>query len=219
MSRNTYQFLSPENAVLLANQIHSVIGPEQPSDFGVSASQMTALVGAAGGLNAKNAAVVAAKAAYHAAVEARDAGDAVCKEAIASVAATVYATKTVTPNMVRAIGLQPRATTRTKIVPTMPTGVVAKIQEDRNVRLSWKRGANAAGVIFRIEAQASPDGEWAFAGETTATKIALAGYLPGEATSFRVVAAKNGLEAPASDVVSIYPAPALSAKPTLRLAA
>ena len=215
MPNNDIQSASPVELVLLTNQISSGLGTGATNPYGVPAEQKTALTTTTLALNAMNAVVENAKAAYHSAVRNREASRAACASAAATVARTVYANPAVTPGMVAALGLSPRSRSRARILPFPPVEVTVTPVAAGDLLVKWNRGANARGVNFVVEAQTGT-GEWAFVGDTTATRLTLSGYAPGSTLSLRVSASKNGTVSTPSAAVAPYPVPAAA---PLRLAA
>lgn len=216
MPSNNLQTMSPADLLNLATQMKTTIGPGPLTTYGVSTAQIAALATGDTDLAAAITAVVAAKAAYHSAIQARDAKQDECLSAMVSIAKTVYANSAVTPTMIAALGLQPHSTSRTRITPATPTELTATPSPDGTVLLKWNRNANPSGVNFLIETQTGT-GDWTFLQDTGAARVQISGYTPGVSVSFRVTASKNGLMSAASLPTVIYSsAPSL---PALQLAA
>lgn len=182
------QNLSAEALVSLAGQMIAAIGTGETNPYGFSKTQTDAIATDKTALVAANGAV--AKAAYHAAVQDRDAKAGATTHAVADLARTAYANAAVTSTMIAALGLQPRASRGTKVVPTTPIHLTGTPMPNGDIRLAWNCYGNAASVNFIVEAQTGA-GEWAFVQDTTVAKITLWGYAPGVAVSFRVSASKN----------------------------
>lgn len=180
----------------------------------MTVAQRTALQTGVTDLTTANAAVQAAKNAYHAAVRDRAAKDVVCTKAAASVATTVYGSAA-TEAQISALGLSPRAKERTKVTPKTVVDLSAVPAVDGDVTLKWGRNGNATGVVFLVESQ-SGTGPWTFVQGTTRCRATLRGYAPGVTANFRVIASKNGVVANPSPVVPVYFVPL---PPALRLAA
>ncbi|MCE9558034.1 MAG: hypothetical protein K8R88_03705 [Armatimonadetes bacterium] len=100
------------------------------------------------------------------------------------------------------IGIPIPATPST-IEPKTVTGLLATAFENGEVKLKWNRTGNAQGVIFNIEV--SDDSvNWDLLTTSTATKIKLSGYTPGEKKTFRIVATRGELIAGPSNLAVIY---------------
>ncbi len=216
MAKNDVQRLSPIDLVLLAGQVQAGIGDGEANAYGVSKAAVDGLAAATEKLEAANQAVVAAKAAYHAAVAEREAERVVCSESVAGIARTAFANPAVTPAMVLDLGLSPHSTSRTKVIPKAPSMLTATPAANGNVRLAWARSGNAKAVNFIIEARDAA-GAWRFVAVTTCASATVEGFAPGMATWFRVTASKNGLTSAPSPVAAIYPA--VSMVSSLRMAA
>ena len=213
MPRNSLQHLPAEDLAALARRMVAGIGPHPANPYGVATG---ALGQAALRLAEANRAVDAARDAYRAAVQARLTSAEACADEAARVANAVYANPAVTPAMVAAIGLSPRAESRTRITPRTPTRLVAEALPSGRVRLQWERAGNLPGVVFRVE-RLVPGGVWTIVDETTAARITLAGYAPGSPVAFRIVAAKSGRVAAPTGAAVVY-GPDFASAP-LRIAA
>ena len=201
MPSNDYYHLTPERTALLAKQIATTVG-ENYATYGLTKPECDLLATTATATQAECADVLAKKSAYLGALSSRDANAASCVQAIAKAAAAIYRKPGVTTAMIRDLGLEPRATTRTKVVPRTPTDVMAKVDRFAVVSISFKRAGNAPGVIFRLENRL-PGGAWTLTAEGTATRFTVPGLSP-EPRVFRVIAIKSGLEAAPSNEAGIY---------------
>lgn len=186
----------------LAGQMNTVLKTSAAS-YGVSTTQATNLDGDNTNFGTSLTNVTAKKAAAKAAVQGKDAYRAELLDSISVIANVIYNNPAVTDEMIAALGLQPRAKTKSKITPKTPGTLTASPYPDGNVFLKWGRGDNPYGVIYVVET--STDGStWTQIGSATATKLTVSGYAPGVGTWFRVRATRNGLSSPASNLAPIY---------------
>ena len=204
--KNDLYKLSFLEAVSFANAMLSVTGKESPNPFSIPAGQLTDLFNDSVSLSAANADVDSARMAYHSAISAREAAHRSCLGAISTVARTAYANPSLTPSQIDSLGLKPRATTRTKIVPKAPRDLVAVPTIAGNVDLKWDRNGNVngSGVVFIVESQVGT-GAWTFVTETSKSKLTVLNYAVGEQASFRVIASKNGARSTPTQVAVVYP--------------
>ena len=177
--------------------------------FGVPQAQQDALSTRNGLLESLNADVEIARALYRQTVADRENARKGAADAAAQVARTVYANPAVTPGMIVGLGLQPRSTARTRVVPVTPLKLTATPQNTGAVLLEWDRNGNAPGVNFLVEAKLGA-GEWALAQDTTATRILLTGFAAGAPVVFRVSASKNKTTSEPSADVSPWERPVRS---------
>ena len=103
----------------------------------------------------------------------------------------MYATPSVSPSEIMTLGLEPRATTRTPIVPSTPQTPLATPFADGTVKITWSRGDNKYGVVYEIECSDADESNWAVCGTTTKQAITLSGFDPGVPKWFRIRATKN----------------------------
>ena len=175
--------------------------------YAVPADQKTELEAATENLGLNNTEVDSARVAYRKAVADRENARKRAADAAAQVARTVYANPAVSPGMIQGLGLQPRSTSRAKVVPVSPLRLTATPQNTGAVLLEWDRNGNAPGVNFLVEAKLGA-GEWTLAQDTTATRILLTGFAAGAPVAFRVSASKNKTTSEPTAPVSAWPIPA-----------
>ena len=135
---------------------------------------------------------------------ARDAARLSAIATLGRVATTLYNDPLVTPVMISALGLEPRADGPSR--PTLPervTGLEALPNVDGSVRLKFSKGGNRISTVYGIEASA--DGAtWTPVVSVTRATVTLSGYAPGVATWFRVVASNGVGAALPSATAGIY---------------
>lgn len=142
------------------------------------------------------------KAAYHAAIEARNAATHTLLENISIVANDIYEGNT-TPSLISAAGLEPRATVRQKGSPEMPMDLLANPNTFGGVALKWSRNGNPKGTTFVIETSVD-NANWSLVSTTTKTRFTAWGFEPGNTAYFRVYAQKNGFTSQPSSPAVIY---------------
>lgn len=174
-----------------------------PTRYALTAPIATSLSDAAEAYATALAEQETARAAFVEAVAAKTDLRASALELFAAYLNVVYAAPTVTDTDIASLGLAPRSSTRSAVVPQQPLGLVATPNPAGTVFLSWERNGNPYSVQFVIEAKVGT-GEWEIAAMTTKAKITLENYVPGQEASFRVYAQKNELESSPSNVAVIY---------------
>ncbi|HMS54182.1 MAG TPA: fibronectin type III domain-containing protein [Fimbriimonadaceae bacterium] len=123
----------------------------------------------------------------------------------------MYATPSVTASEIMTLGLEPRSTTRTPLVPVTPEDVLATPFANGTVKITWSRGGNKYGVVYEVECSDADESNWAVCGTTTKQNITLAGFEPGVPKWFPFGATKNGAYSDYSFNSGIYiPVPGLS---------
>lgn len=176
-----------------------------PASYGLTVLQATIFTGAVTTLQEKVADLADAEAAYHAAVQAKNAAMDAVTTSMVQLAAIVYATPTITDEQLADAGLAIRSKPG-KITPTTPLALTAVPNTDGTVALKWKRNGNPQGVMFTISV--SDDSEtWSNIAVTQAARFTLAGYKAGVQKYFCVTATTRGVNSPASLPVIIYPSP------------
>ena len=184
--KNSITNLSPQALVAFNRLLATHLTPA----FGVPQAQQDALSTRTGRLATLNADVEEARALLRQVVTDREGARKLAAEAASGIANMVYANPAVTPGMIASLGLQPRSTSRTKVVPETPLRLTATPQPTGAILLEWDRNGNAPGVNFLVEAKLGA-GEWGLAQDTTATRVLLAGFAAGAPVVFRVSASKN----------------------------
>ena len=213
MPRNKLQKTPAALLPARARRFCDVAGKD-PVTLGLTSELVGSIAGLADDLDLRNAVVLDLQNAYHAAVLDRDGVAAACVAALASASNRVYATVPGDAVAIAELGLSPRSTSKARIVPKTPFGVVAALRPNGEVELKWDRSGNAAEVIFVVEASRD-GGAWENVESTTKTRLALRGFVPGVTAHFRIRATKNGVSATVSTWATIYPEDG----PALRLAA
>ena len=202
MASNRIQGLNPLQLEALSAQILNAVG-DAAATYGLSAAQVTALTGTSETLGIANVGVDNARSLYRGAVQARDAAAKATAAAVASVARSIYAKPGMTDALIASAGLAPRSSSKGRIVPSTPVGLVALPQANGDVVLAWSREGNPEGVVFAVEAKVGA-GEWAFVANTTRVRLTLEAYATGETTQFRVSASKNETVSAPSAAATIY---------------
>jgi hypothetical protein len=202
MASNNYSKLSDAQLADFVAQAAAVFAPV-PATYGLTAQQVTKLTSAGTDLAAGITAADAAEAAFHAAIQGKLADRQEALDEISICAGLMYATPTITPEQIAAAGFQPRDTTRTPIIPTVPLDLVATPNANGTVKLAWSRNGNPYAVTFVIE-ESTEGVAWAIAGLTSKRTITLDGYAPGVKKWFRVKASHRDVSSIWSSVVTIY---------------
>jgi hypothetical protein len=202
MASSDWNNLNDSQLATLAAQMSSVLITGFAS-YGVTTGQATALKEDKDDFQDGLSDVAAAKAALASAVQTKDAERTTLLSNISLLANIIYNNPSVTPSMIAALGLAPRATTRTMHQPKVPQNLIAFPYASGDVTLKWSKGENVYGAVYIIEAK-TETGDWEQVYSTTKQKATLSGYTPGVATWFRVRSARNNAISGASNESPIY---------------
>ena len=181
-----------------------------PATYGVSVPIATAYQGAFDAFDAAITDAEAAKAAYHAAIEAQAAARAAFLDKVSQIGAIIYNNPLVTDAMLVAASFPPHDTSKTKHSPVTPTDFLVEAVANGTVNLKWNRNGGPTGTNYIIETQTPGDEAWVATYQTTKTKATLAGFPAGQPANFRVIAQKGDQFAYPTTTEMIY-APAPSA--------
>lgn len=146
---------------------------------------------------------IAAVAALFNANQAKSDARSAAVELFAKYLNVVFNAPTVGDGDIASLGMRPRKTTRTAVVPKRALRLIASALTSGTVELAWDRNGNAYSVNFVVETR-EPNGEWRLATMTTKAKITLTGFPPGRPAAFRVIARKGSRVASPSNVAVIY---------------
>ena len=188
-----------QKSTFIANTITAA-----PTTFGLTAPEATAMSDAADLYATALLDLQAAEAAFEAAKVARDSQRVALLDTFCGYLNQMYATQTVTDESIASLTLAVRDQTRTPIVPTIPTDVLATPFADGTVKLTWNRNGSAYGVVFTIEMAPADATSWTVIGNTTKAKATFSGFNPGTPCWFRVIASKNGIVSDPSFYAGIY---------------
>lgn len=215
MASNNIHTLSTVQLINLAAQIKTGVGSGTTNPYGLAPASVDAMAATGTALAAANVSMIAAKAAYRSAVDLRDAKRLACASAVSGIANQVYSNRSVTPEMISALGLSPRSTARTRHQPKTPIELTATPQPDGGALLKWAANGNVRGTTYSVEAR-TEGGEWRLCSNTCRCRLSVGGLTPGAPVSFRVIASKNEALSEPSAPTTVY---APLATPALRLAA
>jgi hypothetical protein len=204
MPRNQYfDYTDPQLVDFIANAATVFNGEGDPSAYGLTNGQVTALQNSGTALNTKVNDAVAAEAAFRAAIQAKLTARETALDNVSLCAGLMYATPGVTNEMVAAAGFQPRDVVPTPIFPVEVTSLVATPYANGTVKLEWNRNGNPYGVEFVIETSA--DGSsWSQHAVTKRKSLTLQGFTPGVTKWFRIRATNRGLYSAPSTSTVIY---------------
>lgn len=190
---------------------------ENSEAYGVPPEQVAALAARVQSLKAAVDAQTAEIIAAEAATERKTAEKAGLTETLADIATAVYANRQIDNTMLVALGFGPRPKRSGR--PNRPAPISDLTAEPSvlgAVKIAWKRGENAKGTMFVIEAM-SEEGTWRVVHVTTRVGASLPGFPPGVPAWFRVTAKTSTEKATRSLPVAIYPHGA--ARPVVRAVA
>lgn len=197
--------LATEAGVITAQIVAS------PATYGLSLAQATEMADAA---TLFQEAIVAAENARNAAESAtfdKDEQRQALVDVMSLYLNLMYATPSVTSAEIMTLGLEPRTTNKTPLIPSIPQSVLATPFADGTVKITWSRGENKYGMIYEVEVSDADESNWTVCATTTRQSVTLSGYEPGVPKWFRVRATKNGDYSDYSFNTGIYiPEPGLS---------
>lgn len=197
-----------EFAVGLAN--FAAVCQEEATVLGLDEGDLAAIAQAATTLSSDLNAVTTARAAFQAAIAAKDEGKASAKALVSAFSRRFRANPSVPDDLLTRLRLAPHQTPPTDRTPTMPTELVATADGDGTIRLRWNRNGNIERTIFVVERREGPEEPWAMAGVTTRRSFRT-NSPPGRYVAFRVRAQRRGVTSGASVPVVLWAAGAPSA--------
>lgn len=196
-----YKLSEPELADKLTFISNVIVG--NPTNYTLTAPIAAALQNAAEIYAQALVDQESAQAAFTTAVQAKSDFRADALNLITQYLNVIYAAPTVDDTAITALGLTPRATTRTTVTPQQPLALLAVPSPTGQCELSWNRNGNPFSVQFVIESRTNTT-EWDIHSITSKSKVMLNGLVPGETTWFRVYAQKNNDFSVPSNVAVIY---------------
>ncbi len=199
---NNIESMTDSQLQALATQMDSILAVTYAA-YGLTAANATALTAADSTFTTGLTDVAAKKAAYRSAVQSKLSDRANLTAIMSTIIGSIYLNPAVSPEMIAALGLQPRATTRSKQTPKTSEELVATLTGTGEVKLVWKRGENTYGAVYVIESKIG-NGVWTQVSTTTKTRIILEGFPPSTAAWFRIRTTRNGLWSSPSNNASIY---------------
>lgn len=198
-----FRRLNTEALASTATFIAAGIAPT-PANFGLNAGQATALTDAADVLSSYNTDLQAALAVVDSLRIGQEAAKQTVIEEFTTLLNLSYADPAVSDISLGGLGLAPRNTTRSTVVPVQPTDLIATPRVDGTVKLSWNGTGNKYGVVFEVQAGSIDATEWVTVASTTRKNIVVSGFTPGQIRWFKVRATKNGFVTEWSLVEGIY---------------
>lgn len=169
--------------------------------LGLTAPMLAEIEDAALNFNTQLASATAAKAAQHAAVQAKDTQKSTSKEVVSKYAKIFRANAGVSDELLAQLMLPPHNTPGSSLSPTIPSTLVASANGDGVTTLRWSRNGNIKGTIFQIEKRTSPTAAWTIL-DSTSRRTFVTISSPGQYIAYRVIATRNGMtSAPSTPVV------------------
>jgi len=191
------------------------MNPSISSAAGLSTAELTALFDGATAFQTGLATVASTRAAARAAVQGKDENKELARDAFQVVVDKLYATPSITNEILASLSLPPRAGQSVPTLPSQVTDLVGVANANGTARLRWNRNGNPTSTVFLIEASTN-NGPFVQIAQTLRTRFIDPAATPGVEKTYRVVAS-NGLgQAPASSATTIY---ATGGEGALRLAA
>ena len=172
--------------------------------LGLTASDMTALNGAASGLSTSINVVKTAKASLKAATQGELGATKNVNSTVRGVVRRIQSNAAVSPALKASLGVNPRTAPKNHTPPVTPTGLMAEAYSNGVNSLRWNRAGNKPNTIFVIQAQSSASAEWVEVGSASATKFDHVGQTPGVKVAYRVLAKRAGMASVASPAVTVY---------------
>ena len=131
------------------------------------------------------------KAALSASVETKDATKDSIIQKIRLLVNKIQANPAVTPSLKAQLGISTRTGSTNLQHPVAPTDLVAELQSDGSVNLTWNRNGNAPRTQFVIEAMTGKATDWVLLDVVTRTNYTHLGVSPGEQVKYRIKARKG----------------------------
>ena len=136
--------------------------------------------------------VEAKKTAYTAAVDSKDATKDSIIQKVRILVNKIQANPAVTPAMKAQVGISTHEGGSYPQHPVPPTDLVAVLQSDGSVNLSWNRNGNAPGTQFVIEYSSGAATNWILLDVVTKTNYNHKGFPAGVPIKYCVKARKGG---------------------------
>lgn len=131
------------------------------------------------------------KAALSASVETKDATKDSIIQKIRLIVNKIQANPAVTPSLKAQLGISTRTGSTNLQHPVAPSDLVAELQSDGSVNLTWNRNANAPRTQFVIESIVGNGTEWSLLDVVTRTNYTHQGIGRGEQIMYRIKARKG----------------------------
>ena len=174
------------------------------AEYGLTQADLDAIQAALDGIATAVTDQFAAEAAFRGAIQLKKERRDAFLSLLSRYSKKFYADPDVDNGELAAVGLQPRDSTRSRVVPKTPVDFIASPRADGTVALKWRRNGNPYGVTFLVEARGDGDSEWKIVKITARMSTVLRGYAPGVRAEFRVLATKGDLTSGPSGVSVIY---------------
>lgn len=200
---NSFRSLSDQALNTFASQFYTVLNGAAAT-YSLSPGDLSAIQAAMTGMSTAVTDQTAKEALFRAAVQTKKTNREILLDIVSMYAKKFYANTAIDNTELAAIGLSPRDTERTPVIPQTPQALVATPRVDGSVKLAWQRNGNPYGVTFVVEARAGGEGDWNSVKLTNRSSVVLQNYTPGAFVEFRVFATKGNLQSTASNVAVIY---------------
>jgi hypothetical protein len=172
--------------------------------LGLTAGDITTLTTVQGTYGTAYSAMVTARAAAKGATSTKNTAHSALIADLRSLARRIYAIPGIDPALIADLGLPVHSGTRTPVVPSAPSSLVALAQANGDVQLKWNRSGNPRGVVFWLE-EKTETGDWTLFGTTLKRTHVQSGQTPGETKYYRVRASSaNGAVSAPSNVAVVY---------------
>lgn len=181
---------------------------ENAKTLGLSDEQIAALVAQADGYEQALVDVVTIRAAYAAAVTAKEAELAALRKTVGQFAKTWRANADIPDDLLARLEVAPHDPKRTQPALSSVRDVVVTANGTGELTLRWHANGNTRGTLYMVQTASSPDGIWSVADTTTTRKFVMLGT-PGTPIWFRVIAKRGRRVSPASTPVAMWTAGAL----------
>ena len=174
-----------------------------PTKYGLTAANSTAIATVVSLFDTSVQNLVAAEAAYRAAVQAKNTARLNLTEKMRDFLPICYANMDVSNEELAEILLAPRTPRANFIAPTQVESFQATALSNGIVKFKWSRSGNTSSTIFQLEEQ-DANGDWQLVWSGSRIRCELSGYTPGVEAAFRVVATKGDSFSQPSSVAVIY---------------
>ncbi len=146
-----------------------------------------------------------ARAAYVAAVQAKDLARQFMIDVDRGYVAQFQAMPNLDPKILETLDVPQRGTTGSRSSATTPNNLVVSVSSLGDVEIKFNRNGNSSSAVFTVEQSFDEGATWSTAFSSTRTRVKLTGYTAGQTAWFRVYATRNGTVSTATMPVMIWP--------------
>ena len=200
---NSKQWYSYSDAALyLWGTNFATVVSENETVLGIDEGELEVIQGGITRFQTAYDALVAAKAAYEAAVQTKEFERSRMINDIRPFVGQFQSMPGIPKAVYADMDIPAKAKPGPRTAPEIPSDFVATPYATGAVVFSWNRNGNSASTLFSIQ-ESTPSG-WITIWSGTRKKVTLSGYAPGVETLFRLIATRNNETSLPTNTVSIY---------------